>query len=129
MTFETSVTLVPHIKSGKLRALGVASANRIALLPEVPTLAESGYPSILAENWYGMYAPAGTPKEVIARLYAELDKSIRSPDVREKLEALTEPEVVTGSGTWHAGRGCAYLERAPRCRSAYRALQTGSRAR
>ena len=87
MTFETSVTLVPHIKSGKLRALGVASANRIALLREVPTLAESGYPSILAENWYGMYAPAGTPKEVIARLYAELDKSIHSPDVREKLAA------------------------------------------
>jgi tripartite-type tricarboxylate transporter receptor subunit TctC len=85
MTFETSVTLVPHIRSGKLRALGVASPKRIALLPDVPTLGESGFPAILAENWYGLYAPTGTPKEVIARLYAELDRAIHSPDVREKL--------------------------------------------
>jgi len=85
MTFETSVTLLPHIRSGKLRALGVASPRRIALLPDVPTLAESGFPNLLAENWYGLYAPAGTPKEVIARLYAELDRAIHSPDVREKL--------------------------------------------
>ena len=85
MTFETSVTLLPHIRSGKLRALGVASARRIALLPDVPTLGESGFPNILAENWYGLYAPAGTPKEVIARLYADLDRAIHSPDVREKL--------------------------------------------
>ena len=87
MTFETSVTLLPHIRSGKLRALGVAGAKRIALLPDVPTLAESGFPGILAENWYGLYAPAGTPKEVIARLYGELDRTIHSPDVREKLAA------------------------------------------
>ena len=87
MTFETSVTLLPHIRSGKLRALGVASANRIALLPEVPTLAESGYPGILSENWYGMYAPAGTPREIIVRLYAELDRTIHHPEVREKLAA------------------------------------------
>ena len=85
MTFETSVTLLPHIRSGKLRALGVASPRRIALLPDVPTLAESGFPNLLAENWYGLYAPAGTPKETIARLYAELDRAIHSLDVREKL--------------------------------------------
>jgi tripartite-type tricarboxylate transporter receptor subunit TctC len=85
MTFETSVTVVPHIRSGKLRALGVASPKRIALLPDVPTLGESGFPSILAENWYGLYAPAGTPKEAIARLYTELDRAIHSADVREKL--------------------------------------------
>ena len=85
MTFETSVTLVPHIRSGKLRALGVASPRRIALLPDVPTLAESGFPNLLAENWYGLYAPAGTPKEAIARLYAELNRAIHSPEVREKL--------------------------------------------
>ncbi len=85
MTFETSVTLLPHIRSGKIRALGVASAKRIALLPDVPTLGESGFPGILSENWYGLYAPAGTPKEIIARLYADLDRAIHSPDVREKL--------------------------------------------
>jgi tripartite-type tricarboxylate transporter receptor subunit TctC len=87
MTFETSVTLVPHIRSGKLRALGVASSGRIALLPDVPTLGESGYQTILSENWYGLFAPAGTPKEVLARLYAELDKSIHAPEIREKLAA------------------------------------------
>ena len=85
MTFETSVTLVPHIRSGKLRALGVASPKRIALLPDVPTLGESGFPGILAENWYGLFAPAGTPREAIARLYTEFDRAIHSPDVREKL--------------------------------------------
>lgn len=87
MTFETSVTLVPHIRSGKLRALGVASANRIALLPDLPTLGEAGYAGLLAENWYGLYAPSGTPKDIVARLYAELDKSIRHAEVREKLAA------------------------------------------
>lgn len=86
-TFETSVTLVPHIRSGKLRALGVASAGRIALLPDVPTMAESGYPGILAENWYGLYAPAGTPRETIARVYGALAQSIQSAEVREKLAA------------------------------------------
>lgn len=85
MAFETSVTLMPHIKSGKLRGLAVASAKRIAILPDVPTLAESGYPGILSENWYGLYAPAGTPREVISRLYAELERAIHSPDVRDKL--------------------------------------------
>ena len=85
MAFETSVTLVPHIKSGKLRPLAVASARRISILPEVPTLAEAGYPGILSENWYGLYAPAGTPKEAVARLYTELERAIHSPDVRDKL--------------------------------------------
>ena len=87
MTFETSVTLLPHIRSGKLRALGVASAGRIALLPEVPTLGETGFQTILSENWYGLFAPAGTPKEVVAKLFAELDKAIHAPDIREKLAA------------------------------------------
>jgi tripartite-type tricarboxylate transporter receptor subunit TctC len=85
MAFETSVTLVPHIKSGKLRALAVASAKRITILPEVPTLAEAGYPGILSENWYGLYAPAGTPREIVSRLYSELERAIHSPDVRDKL--------------------------------------------
>jgi tripartite-type tricarboxylate transporter receptor subunit TctC len=87
MAFETSLTVSPHVKSGKLRALAVAGAQRIAILPEVPTLAEAGYPGILAENWYGMYAPAGTPKEVIARVYAELAKAVADPETRQKLAA------------------------------------------
>ena len=85
MAFETSVTLVPHIRSGKLNGLAVASTRRIAILPDVPTLAEAGYPGIVSENWYGVYAPTGTPKEAIERIYTELDRAIHSPDVREKL--------------------------------------------
>ena len=85
MTFETSVTLVPHIRSGKLRALGVASAGRIALLPEVPTLGETGFQTILSENWYGLFAPAGTPKEVVAKLFAELDKASNGATLWRKL--------------------------------------------
>jgi tripartite-type tricarboxylate transporter receptor subunit TctC len=87
MAFETSLTVSPHVKSGKLRALAVAGANRIGILPEVPTLAEAGYPGILAENWYGMYAPAGTPKEIVARVYAELARAVADPETRQKLAA------------------------------------------
>jgi len=68
-----------------IAGLAVASARRISILPEVPTLAEAGYPGILSENWYGLYAPAGTPKEAVARLYTELERAIHSPDVRDKL--------------------------------------------
>jgi tripartite-type tricarboxylate transporter receptor subunit TctC len=87
IAFETSLTVAPHIKSGKLRGLAVASANRIAILPEVPTLAQAGYPGILSENWYGLYAPAGTPRETIARLYAEMAKAVADADTRQKLAA------------------------------------------
>jgi tripartite-type tricarboxylate transporter receptor subunit TctC len=87
MAFETSLTIAPHAKAGKLRALAVASSQRIALLPEVPTLAEAGYPGILAENWYGLYVPAGTPREVIGRLYGELARALGDTDTRQRLAA------------------------------------------
>ena len=70
MAFETSLTLFPHVKAGKVRALAVASTQRIALMPDVPTLAEAGYPGILAENWYAFYAPAGTPAPIVKTLHA-----------------------------------------------------------
>lgn len=87
MAFETSLTVAPHVKSGKLRALAVASSDRIAILPEVPTLAQAGYAGILAENWYGLYAPAATPKPVVARVHADLVKALADPDTRQKLAA------------------------------------------
>jgi tripartite-type tricarboxylate transporter receptor subunit TctC len=87
LTFETSLTVAPHVKSGKLRALAVASQSRIAVLPEVPTLAEAGYPGILSENWYGMYVPAGTSREIIMRLYGELAKALADADTRQRLAA------------------------------------------
>jgi len=85
MAFETSLTVAPHIKSGKLRGLAVASLARIAILPEVPTLAQAGYPGILSENWYGLYAPAGTPKDVVGRIYADLAKALADAEIKHKL--------------------------------------------
>ena len=87
MAFETSLTVAPHVKSGKLRALAVASEKRIAILPDVPTLAQAGYPGIISENWYGIYAPAGTPHDIVGRLYAELAKALAMSDTRQKLAA------------------------------------------
>jgi len=74
-------------KSGKLRALAVATAKRLPLLPELPTIAEAGVPGYEATQWYGVLVPAGTPKPVVAKLNAEMAKAIQGKDVREKLAA------------------------------------------
>jgi tripartite-type tricarboxylate transporter receptor subunit TctC len=87
MAFETSLTLQPHVRSGKVRALAIASAQRASLLPDVPTLAEAGYPGIIAENWYALHVPAGTPPDIVRRLNAEVAKATAAADVREKLAA------------------------------------------
>jgi tripartite-type tricarboxylate transporter receptor subunit TctC len=82
----------PMIKAGKLRVLGVASAKRIAALPDVPTLAEQGIANFEAWAWQGLVVPAGTPKEAIARLNADYAKTVATPDVRQKLvDAGVEP--------------------------------------
>ena len=73
-------------KDGQVMTTGTIEDQTRAVLDDIKaTLAEAGYPGIISENWYGLYAPAGTSKEVVARLYTELDRAIRSPDVREKL--------------------------------------------
>jgi len=75
----------PFAKSGKLRALAVTSAKRSALLPAVPTVAEQGYPGFEVSGWYGMLAPAGTPKDAIVLLNAEIVKALKLPEVAERL--------------------------------------------
>jgi tripartite-type tricarboxylate transporter receptor subunit TctC len=82
----TPVTALPHVKTGKLRALATTGASRPPLMPDVPTVAESGYPNYEATNWYAYYAPAGTPKDVLARLHKELVDALNAPDVRESLD-------------------------------------------
>jgi tripartite-type tricarboxylate transporter receptor subunit TctC len=82
----TPVTALPHVKSGKIRALATTGAARPPLMPDVPTVAESGYPGYEATNWYAYYAPAGTPKDVLARLHKELVDALNAPDVREQLD-------------------------------------------
>jgi tripartite-type tricarboxylate transporter receptor subunit TctC len=80
--------LGPHFASGKLKPLAVTSAARSTQLPSVPTVAESGFPGFEAYNWIGVFAPAGTPRAVIARLHDEFVAAVREPDVRAKLTAV-----------------------------------------
>ena len=85
VTFTGAPAVLPHIKSGRLRALAVSSPQRIANLPDVPTVAESGYADWEADQWYGVVAPAGTPAAVVARLNAEINKALLLPDVAQQL--------------------------------------------
>jgi tripartite-type tricarboxylate transporter receptor subunit TctC len=85
--FDAAPSLIAHIRSGRLRVLAAASAERNRLLPEVPTFGELGYPKVAVSLWYGMLAPAGTPKPIVEKLNREVAKALGSPDVREKLLA------------------------------------------
>jgi tripartite-type tricarboxylate transporter receptor subunit TctC len=87
LMFGTIVALVPHVQAGKLRALAVTSRKRSALLPDVPTLAESGLPDYQAGSWYGVLAPAGTPRAIIDRLHETIVKALRQPEVAKRLAA------------------------------------------
>jgi tripartite-type tricarboxylate transporter receptor subunit TctC len=78
----------PHIRSGKLRALAAIAPRRLPSLPEVPTVAEAGLPGFEVTTWYGILAPAGTPRPVIARLNGELVKVMHSPEMKERLGAI-----------------------------------------
>jgi len=88
MIFAVMQPLQAQIQAGKLRALAVTTAKRFPLLPDYPTIAESGYPGFEALAWNGVLVPAGTPKAVIARLNAEINAVLKEPDVMQKLHAL-----------------------------------------
>ena len=93
LMFGTVVALVPHIQAGKLRALAVTGKKRSALLPEIPTLRESGLPEYEAGSWYGIEAPAGTPRPIIDQLNAAMVKALKQPEVARRL-ALDGAEVI-----------------------------------
>jgi tripartite-type tricarboxylate transporter receptor subunit TctC len=78
-------TLIGHIKSGKMRAVAVTSARRVDDLPQVPTVAESGYKGFEAVTWFGVLGPANLPRDITARLNAEVNKALQAPDLRKKL--------------------------------------------
>jgi len=88
MTFNSIAPVLAHVKSGRVRALGISSLKRSPQLPEIPTIAEAGVPGFEAENWFGMFAPAGTPKPVVKRVSDALVKVVRGSDVKSKFEAL-----------------------------------------
>jgi len=77
----------PHVKGGRLKALAVTSRNRIAFMPDVPTMAESGFPGFEMLSWYGLWGPPRLPKDVLDRLAAETAKAAKSPEMQEKLAA------------------------------------------
>lgn len=78
--FSTSVAAAPHIQSGRIRGLAVTTAKKSSAFPDLPTM-NTFYPGFEADNWYGMFVPTGTPKDVIARINAEILKALKSPDV------------------------------------------------
>lgn len=88
MSFENITTAYPPAKSGKLRALAVTSSRRSFMAPEVPTMSEAGLPGYDISSWQALFAPAGTPKDIVARLYAEAAKALTAPDVAKRIQDL-----------------------------------------
>ena len=96
MIFSSMPPALPLVKTGKIRALGVTSATRSPAAPAIPTITESGLPGYEVNNWYGILAPRGTPKEIVSKLNAEIVKILNMPDVKESL-AVQGAEPVSGT--------------------------------
>lgn len=96
-----ALEVLPHVKSGKLKVLAVLSPNRTAIYPDTPTIAESGYPGFEASVWYGLVAPAATPKAIVTRLHDEVQKALQTKEVRERMTAVGG-EVIPGSADMFA---------------------------
>ena len=82
----SGTSVIPHVRTGKLRALATSGAKRSAALPELPTIAESGFPGFEATGWFGVLAPAATPRFIVDKLYREIARGFKSPDVKDRLE-------------------------------------------
>ena len=85
-TMVTVASFIPHVKSGKARVLAVMAPQRVAQLPDTPTMSESGFPELTLGSWQGMYVPKGTPRAVVTQLYAVLMKTMHDPDVMKRLQ-------------------------------------------
>lgn len=80
------VSIAPHIRNGKLRGIAVSSAQRVSMMPDLPTFAELGFPQVQSDTWYGLFAPAGTPEPILKRLHEATVAAIASPDVVDRLK-------------------------------------------
>ena len=96
LMFATSLSVMPHIKASRVRALAVTTAKRSRFLPELPTIAEAGVPGFEASTWHGVLVPAGTPVVIVDRLNTEINRILQLVDVRERLAAMGA-EIVGGS--------------------------------
>ena len=88
MNFDTMPPVMPHIQSGRLRGLAISTPKRLAQLPDVPTFEEAGISGFDVTNWYGVQAPAATPREIVLKLNADINKAMQVPEVRARLEAV-----------------------------------------
>jgi tripartite-type tricarboxylate transporter receptor subunit TctC len=95
--FDNTPNVLPHVKAGKLKAIAVSSKKRSALAPEVPTVDESGVPGYDVTVWFGILAPAGTPREIVARLNTEMVKIMRSPEVADRFNKAGVDVVASSS--------------------------------
>ncbi len=86
MNFDTMPPVIEHIKNGRLRALAISTPKRHAQLPDVPTFTESGILGFEVTNWYGMFAPAGTPRDIVRKVNADSNRAMQSPDAKERLQ-------------------------------------------
>lgn len=87
MMFSNLLTSMPHVRAGKLRAIGISSGKRSPQAPELPTVAESGVPGFSAVPWYGVLGPAGMPKNIVTRLNSEIARALAQPDMNERFVA------------------------------------------
>ncbi|QYY27727.1 MULTISPECIES: tripartite tricarboxylate transporter substrate binding protein [Cupriavidus] len=97
MMFHGVPAVMPFVKGGQLKGIAVASKQRLPLFPDIPTMAEAGYPGIEASEWYGLVAPAGTPKDIVALLGKEIEKALNAPGVRQQLASKGYEPAAAGS--------------------------------
>jgi tripartite-type tricarboxylate transporter receptor subunit TctC len=100
MAIAGAITAIPHMKDGRLRALGIGGVRRSDVLPDVPTIAEAGVPGYEASNWHGLFAAAKTPRAIIERLHREIAAILRSPEVSQRLLSLGSQPVGSTPEVW-----------------------------
>ena len=88
IVFDPIPTSITHVRGGKIKALAITSAKRSALMPELPTVAESGLPGFDVVAWFGLYAPAATPKDIVTKLNVEVNRVLQLPEIKEKFASL-----------------------------------------
>jgi len=87
LMFENMPSILPHVQAGRLRGIATTGPKRSAAIPELPTMIESGFPGFEAGSWYGIFAPAGTPPEIVDRIHAEVVKALKNPEMQKQLSA------------------------------------------
>jgi tripartite-type tricarboxylate transporter receptor subunit TctC len=113
LTMDSLLQGLPHIKAGKLRALAVLGPKRSALLPDVPTMAEAGVAAYSLTNWFGLVAPAGTPRDALSKLHADVIRVLKDEDIRKKISDMGA-DVVGNSpqefGAWMRAESAQWAE-------------------